>query len=104
MSNHQDTFLSASSYFNHDSDRPVSVEIGNKKLSVTLADGRTISNPLDWHPWLRDASIDEQRHFELGMFSIDWPDLDEGLDIEGMLRGVRSSKAGRATALGTPQR
>lgn len=76
--------------FNHATDHPVKVEITDGLVSVTLADGRIISNPLDWHPWLRDASPEAQAHYELRAFSVDWPDLDEGLDIEGMLRGIHS--------------
>ena len=33
-------------------DRPVGVEITDGLILVTLADGRVIGNPLDWHPWL----------------------------------------------------
>src|SRR5574341_452300 len=75
--------------FNHATDRPVRVTFRDGMVIVMLADGRTIGNPLDWHPWLRDATPTQQAHYELHAFSIDWPDLDEGLDIEGMLRGIR---------------
>lgn len=75
--------------FNHETDRPVAVEFEGGMVIVSLADGRTIGNPLDWHPWLRDASREQQSNYELRAFSVDWPDLDDGLDIEGMLRGVR---------------
>ncbi len=76
-------------HFNHATDRPVAVEIKDGLVSVTLADGRVIGNPLDWHPWLRDATPAQQARYDLRAFSVDWPDLDEGLDIEGMLRGIR---------------
>lgn len=75
--------------FDYETDRPVAVSIHSGKVWVTLADGRTIANPLDWHPWLAEATPDQQANVELGVFSVDWPDLDEGLDIEGMLRGIR---------------
>ncbi|MBN1966574.1 MAG: DUF2442 domain-containing protein [Anaerolineae bacterium] len=70
-------------------DRPIAVEIRDGAVWVTLADGRVIGNPLDWHPWLADATPAQQANYELCPFSVDWPDLDEGLDIEGMLRGIR---------------
>jgi Protein of unknown function (DUF2442) len=70
-------------------DRPVGVHIDDGVVSITLADGRIISNPLAWHPWLAQATLDQQAHVELHAFSVDWPDLDEGLDIQGMLFGVR---------------
>jgi len=70
-------------------DRPVSVLIHDGLVSVTLADGRIISNPLNWHPWLEQATAEQQTHVEYHAFSVDWPDLDEGLDIQGMLQGIR---------------
>ncbi len=70
-------------------DRPVAVRIHDGLVSVTLADGRVISNPLDWHPWLARATPQQQARVELRPFSVDWPDLDEGLDIQGMLMGIR---------------
>ncbi|MCA0455004.1 MAG: DUF2442 domain-containing protein [Chloroflexi bacterium] len=74
-------------------DRPVSVSIGDGLVSVTLADGRIISNPLDWHPWLASATPQQQTNVEYHAFSVDWPDLDEGLDIQGMLQGIRPISA-----------
>jgi hypothetical protein len=75
--------------FNPDADRPVAAFIRDGKVWVTLADGRVIANPLDWHPWLADATPDQQANMELHGLSVDWPDLDEGLDIQGMLQGIR---------------
>ncbi len=69
-------------------DRPISVEIKGGLVLVTLADGRVIGNPLDWHPWLANASHKQQARVELHHYSVDWPDLDEGLDIQGMLMGI----------------
>lgn len=70
-------------------DRPVAVHIHDDLVSVTLADGRIISNPLEWHPWLAKASSEQQAHIEFHALSVDWVDLDEGLDIQGMLQGIR---------------
>jgi len=69
--------------------RPIAVLIHDGLVSVTLADGRVISNPLNWHPWLEQATTQQQSHVEYHAFSVDWPDLDEGLDIQGMLQGIR---------------
>lgn len=75
--------------FNPQTDRPVAVAIDHEMVWVTLADGRVIGNPLSWHPWLAEATPAQRANYELRAFSVDWPDLDEGLDIEGMLRGIR---------------
>jgi hypothetical protein len=68
---------------------PIDVMLTDTKITIVLSDGREISNPLDWFPWLKDAPKAQQDNYELWHFSIDWPDLDNGIDIEGMLQGIR---------------
>lgn len=81
---------------NTDQYLPTKVVIKDNQVIVSLADGNVVSNPLDWHPWLKDADPKKLENVELSLFSVWWPDLDEGLDIEGMMRnipsGLRKSK------------
>lgn len=67
-------------------------EIVNDEIIVTLSDGRRISNPLDWHWWLVEATPEQRATIEVHPFSIWFPDLEEGLDVEGMLCGIRSRR------------
>jgi hypothetical protein len=67
--------------------RPCAVEFTGTDLVVTLADGRRIATPLNWHPRLLHASPQERGNFELMPMGIHWPDLDEDLGIAGMLKG-----------------
>ena len=83
--------------YNYETDRPVEVRFDDQTVWVTLADRRTIGNPLSWHSWLATATPEQKTKFDLRPFSVDWPDLDNGLDIEGMLRGVRPMSSGRQT-------
>jgi hypothetical protein len=69
--------------------RPVAVSFADDDVIVTLSDGTRVSNPLSWHRWLEQATPEQRMNVEFYSDSIDWPDLDEGLDIEGMLRGIR---------------
>lgn len=69
--------------------RPVGVDFTSNRVVITLSDGRTIGNPLSWHPWLVEATAAQRDNYELLAWSTFWPDLDEGLDIEGMLRGIK---------------
>jgi hypothetical protein len=59
-------------------------------LSVDLVDGRTISVPLTWYPRLLAATPEQRDHWQIsgGGFGIHWPDLDEDLSTEGLLRGA----------------
>ncbi len=68
---------------------PVEVTFTDEDVIVTLSDGTKVSNPLSWHWWLKQATPRQRANVEFYSDSIDWPDLDEGLDIEGMLRGIR---------------
>ncbi|MCC7450326.1 MAG: DUF2442 domain-containing protein [Anaerolineae bacterium] len=67
-------------------DESVAVNFLKDQVQVTLADGRILSTPLARHPWLVAATPEQRNHYELGYLSVWWPDLDEGLDIEWMLR------------------
>ena len=59
-------------------------------LSVSLRDGRTIIVPLAWYPRLLNASPAERKNWRVagGGYGIHWPDVDEDLSTEGLLRGA----------------
>ncbi len=81
--------MSADFEYHYETDRPIGVAIHDGHVWVTLADGRIIANPLEWHPWLAQATAEQRANVEMDAFSVYWPDLDEGLDIQGMLTGIR---------------
>jgi hypothetical protein len=58
-------------------------------LSVDLMDGRTISVPLVWYPRLCHATKKERSHWKISAagYGIHWPDIDEDLSTEGLLKG-----------------
>jgi hypothetical protein len=66
------------------------VRIDDDTLSVALMDGRTISVPLAWFPRLMDASPAQRANWEIAGagYGIHWPDVDEDLSTEGLLRGA----------------
>lgn len=59
-------------------------------LAVDLADGRTIIVPLVWYPRLLGATAEQRAHWKVAGagYGIHWPDLDEDLSTEGLLRGA----------------
>ena len=59
-------------------------------LIVALKDGRTISVPLAWYPRLLDATPQQRANWETcaAGYGIHWPDIDEHLSTEGLLRGA----------------
>jgi hypothetical protein len=64
------------------------------RLIVDLMDGRTISVPLAWYPRLHSATLKQRERWELagGGYGIHWPDMDEDLSTEGLLRGAPSPR------------
>ena len=52
-----------------------------------LADGRSISAPLEWFPRLRDATPALRAHWEpIGRgCGIHWPDIDEDISVAALM-------------------
>ena len=73
-------------------ERVASVRCSEGTLSVDLMDGRTIIVPLLWYPRLAGASKAERENWQIcgGGYGIHWPDIDEDLSTEGLLRGAPS--------------
>lgn len=76
-------------------ERVLDVRFDDHSLIVDLMDGRTISAPLAWYPRLLAATEDQRIHWERssGGYGIHWPDVDEDLSTEGLLRGAPATKA-----------
>ena len=71
------------------------VRVTDQALIVELRDGRAVSVPLDWYPRLAEGSVAERRHWELigpGV-GVHWPDLDEDISVDGLLRGLPSGES-----------
>jgi hypothetical protein len=79
-------------------ERVADVKFTKHALSVSLRDGRTISVPLAWYPRLFDATAQERKNWRVagGGYGIHWPDIDEDLSTEGLLRGAPAPRAGKA--------
>lgn len=71
-------------------ERVKDVQIDADALQVDLMDGRSIRVPLAWYPRLLDASDLQRSKWERcgGGYGIFWPEIDEHLSTEGLLRGA----------------
>ena len=67
-------------------------------IVVDLKDGRSISVPLSWYPKLLNASNLQRSHWKVcgGGYGIHWPDIDEDLSTEGLLRGAAAPNSTHA--------
>ena len=73
-------------------DRISNVRFTDDTMSVDLEDGRTITVPLVAYPKLLHAPIDVRERWEVSGagYGLHWPDLDEDLSVEGLIRGAPS--------------
>ncbi len=71
------------------------VHISEGTLTVDLMDGRTVSVPLAWFPKLLHATPKQRKNWKVsgGGYGIHWPDVDEDISTEGLLRGAPAPKA-----------
>ncbi len=79
-------------------ERVVDVNFTKDTLSVALRDGRTITVPLAWYPRLFNATASQRKNWQVagGGYGIHWPDIDEDLSTEGLLRGAPAPRPRKA--------
>ena len=81
-------------------ERVKDVHFPEDTISVDLIDGRTITAPLAWFPRLLHATVDQRANWRIagGGYGIHWPEIDEDLSTEGLLRGAPAPRASRSAA------
>jgi len=81
-------------------ERIVDVTLDEDALSARLADGRVISVPLAWFPRLLHATAEQRNNWVLSGagYGIHWPEIDEDLSAEGLLRGAPAPARQRSSA------
>jgi hypothetical protein len=80
--------------------RARSVRCTDDALVVELTDGRTLAVPLDWYPRLVHGTPAERNNWRpIGDGEgIHWPDLDEDIEVEGLMLGARSGESEQSFA------
>jgi hypothetical protein len=75
--------------------RAIELAFHGNLFEVHLEDGRILSVPLDWYPRLERASSQQRKNFQwLGKgMAMHWPDIDEDISVEGLLRGLRAPRS-----------
>ncbi len=71
-------------------ERVKDVHFTGDTISVDLIDGRTIVVPLAWYPILLEATSEQRSNWKVSGagYGLHWPDIDEDLSTEGLLRGA----------------
>jgi hypothetical protein len=76
----------------------VAVSVSEESLTITLADGRTVSAPIAWYPRLFHATPAERAEWRLigdGQ-GVHWPQLDEDISVQNVLAGQPSGESQRS--------
>ena len=76
-------------------ERVSAVSFDSDRLIVDLMDGRTIAVPLAWYPRLLEATPEQRSDWEVAGagYGIHWPQIDEDVSVEGLLRGAPAARA-----------
>jgi hypothetical protein len=76
------------------------VSFSEDSFTVEMMDGRAITTPLAWFPRLLHATPKQRASWQVagGGYGIHWPDLDEDLSTEGLLRGAPAPRGSLAAA------
>jgi hypothetical protein len=79
-------------------ERVAGVEFTDDAMSVSLRDGRIITVPLVWYPRLLNATRAHRKKWKVagGGYGLHWPELDEDISTEGLLRGAPAPRASQA--------
>jgi len=75
--------------------RLMQVWVTEDEISVFLSDGRKVSVPLAWYWRLSDATPEQRQNYQFigDGLGIHWPDIDEDISVEGMLRGMPAKRS-----------
>lgn len=79
--------------FETDEMRPVKAWCTQAEVHVALADGRTITTPLWWYPFLAHLDAPALNEIELMYEGIWWPAVDEGISVKSMFLGKKAPGA-----------
>jgi hypothetical protein len=69
-------------------DQAEAIEIREGRVLLTLRDGRIVSMPLSFFPWLERATPEQRANYVFAPFSIYWPDLEDGIDVYAFVTGT----------------
>lgn len=69
--------------------RAIGVVVDDERITAMLTDDRVISIPLSWSWKLEQATPAQRANYQLieRGSGFHWPDVDEVIKVEGMLRG-----------------
>lgn len=85
-------------------ERVRTVTFTDDAFTVELMDGRSITTPLVWFPRLLHASAAQRQNWQVigAGYGLHWPDVDEDISTEGLLRGAPAPRGSLVGTTGRP--
>ncbi len=68
-------------------DEAISATFIDGRFEIGFNSGQSLTFPIKGNPRLERAAIEALNNVEFSPFGIHWPELDEDLSFEGILRG-----------------
>lgn len=65
----------------------IAIKFVENMIAITMIDGRIISMPLSWFPFLENATPEQRENYELSSRTVNWDEFDDGFSIEPLLLG-----------------
>lgn len=81
---------------------PKAVRFTDSHIIIEMTDGRILGLPLYFFPWLQNATTSQRQNFQLNYYTVDWEELDEGIDMVAMLTGLYINDMRRPENAATP--
>lgn len=81
---------------------PRAVRFTETQVLIDMMDGRSLGLPLSFFPWLQNATDRQRQNYQLNYYTVDWEDLDEGIDMVAMLTGLYIGEMRRAQGVIEP--
>ena len=67
---------------------PQAVSFTRSQVIIEMADGRSLGLPLYFFPWLENATDSQRENYQLNHYTVDWENMDQGIDMVAMLTGL----------------
>ena len=75
---------------------PVAARVSDDRITIDLADGRSVSVPLQWFPRLLHGTPAERAKYELLPGGVYWPELNADVSVAGVLNSEKSGESSRS--------
>jgi hypothetical protein len=75
---------------------PIAARVSDDRITIDLADGRSVGVPVQWFPRLLHGTPAERANYELLPGGVYWPELNADVSVAAVLNGEKSGESSRS--------